>query len=162
MPMRTQMWSLVWSRKQTMAGPTGIRSLNKCAKRIRRKFVYNTFWHDSIPFINQFWTLQLVVNSSGITSKTYSLVCTLHWLNYYIFWSLINVHRSVVGTFLCGPAVLATVLSKKCVKYTDVDPRKTKFYFNKENFWAKQCLICSSWRKSWIFGLPKCWQHRCF
>ncbi|XP_041694113.2 cytochrome b-245 heavy chain [Coregonus clupeaformis] len=41
---------------------------------------------------------------------------------------------SVVGTFLCGPAVLGTVLSKKCVKYTDVDPRKTKFYFNKENF----------------------------
>ncbi|XP_052374208.1 cytochrome b-245 heavy chain-like [Oncorhynchus keta] len=41
---------------------------------------------------------------------------------------------SVVGTFLCGPVVLATVLSKKCVKYTDVDPRKTKFYVNKENF----------------------------
>uniref|UniRef100_A0A4W5PTX4 NADPH oxidase 1 n=1 Tax=Hucho hucho TaxID=62062 RepID=A0A4W5PTX4_9TELE len=41
---------------------------------------------------------------------------------------------SVVGTFLCGPVVLATVLSKKCVKYTDMDPRKTKFYFNKENF----------------------------
>ncbi|XP_068439608.1 NADPH oxidase 1 [Clinocottus analis] len=41
---------------------------------------------------------------------------------------------SVVGTFLCGPAVLATVLSKKCAKYSDVDPRKTKFYFNKENF----------------------------
>ncbi|KAL0974117.1 hypothetical protein UPYG_G00215870 [Umbra pygmaea] len=41
---------------------------------------------------------------------------------------------SVVGTFLCGPAVLATVLAKKCVKYTDVDPRKTKFYFNQENF----------------------------
>ncbi|XP_060935687.1 NADPH oxidase 1 isoform X1 [Limanda limanda] len=41
---------------------------------------------------------------------------------------------SVVGTFLCGPAVLATVLDKKCAKYSDVDPRKTKFYFNKENF----------------------------
>ncbi|XP_054453069.1 NADPH oxidase 1 [Anoplopoma fimbria] len=41
---------------------------------------------------------------------------------------------SVVGTFLCGPAALATVLEKKCVKYSDVDPRKTKFYFNKENF----------------------------
>ncbi|XP_074505534.1 NADPH oxidase 1 [Sebastes fasciatus] len=41
---------------------------------------------------------------------------------------------SVVGTFLCGPAVLATVLGKKCAKYSDVDPRKTKFYFNKENF----------------------------
>ncbi|XP_056294934.1 NADPH oxidase 1 [Pseudoliparis swirei] len=41
---------------------------------------------------------------------------------------------SVVGTFLCGPSVLATVLSKKCAKYSDVDPRKTKFYFNKENF----------------------------
>ncbi|XP_031718520.1 NADPH oxidase 1 [Anarrhichthys ocellatus] len=41
---------------------------------------------------------------------------------------------SVVGTFLCGPAVLAKVLSKKCAKYSDVDPRKTKFYFNKENF----------------------------
>ncbi|KAL6480118.1 hypothetical protein MHYP_G00111510 [Metynnis hypsauchen] len=41
---------------------------------------------------------------------------------------------SVVGTFLCGPAALAKVLEKKCVKYSDVDPRKTKFYFNKENF----------------------------
>ncbi|KAM3866779.1 NADPH oxidase 1 [Diretmus argenteus] len=41
---------------------------------------------------------------------------------------------AVVGTFLCGPAALATVLEKKCAKYSDVDPRKTKFYFNKENF----------------------------
>uniref|UniRef100_A0A3B3IDP9 NADPH oxidase 1 n=1 Tax=Oryzias latipes TaxID=8090 RepID=A0A3B3IDP9_ORYLA len=41
---------------------------------------------------------------------------------------------SVVGTFLCGPAALAKVLQKKCAKYSDVDPRKTKFYFNKENF----------------------------
>ncbi|XP_076005089.1 NADPH oxidase 1 [Genypterus blacodes] len=41
---------------------------------------------------------------------------------------------SVVGTFLCGPQVLAKVLEKKCAKYSDVDPRKTKFYFNKENF----------------------------
>lgn len=41
---------------------------------------------------------------------------------------------SVVGTFLCGPPALAKDLEKKCVKYSDVDPRKTKFYFNKENF----------------------------
>ncbi|XP_026213620.1 NADPH oxidase 1 [Anabas testudineus] len=41
---------------------------------------------------------------------------------------------SVVGTFLCGPEALANVLEKKCAKYSDVDPRKTKFYFNKENF----------------------------
>ncbi|XP_034545750.1 NADPH oxidase 1 [Notolabrus celidotus] len=41
---------------------------------------------------------------------------------------------SVVGTFLCGPQVLAKVLEKKCAKFSDVDPRKTKFYFNKENF----------------------------
>ncbi|KAG8003912.1 Cytochrome b-245 heavy chain [Nibea albiflora] len=41
---------------------------------------------------------------------------------------------SVVGTFLCGPEALAKVLDKKCAKYSDVDPRKTKFYFNKENF----------------------------
>ncbi|XP_008273846.1 NADPH oxidase 1 [Stegastes partitus] len=41
---------------------------------------------------------------------------------------------SVVGTFLCGPVALAKVLEKKCAKYSDVDPRKTKFYFNKENF----------------------------
>ncbi|XP_061541712.1 NADPH oxidase 1 isoform X2 [Phycodurus eques] len=41
---------------------------------------------------------------------------------------------AVVGTFLCGPVVLAKVLAKKCAKYSDVDPRKTKFYFNKENF----------------------------
>lgn len=44
------------------------------------------------------------------------------------------VLRSVVGTFLCGPEALAEVLLKKCAKYSDVDPRKTKFYFNKENF----------------------------
>uniref|UniRef100_A0A8C6KBZ3 NADPH oxidase 1 n=1 Tax=Nothobranchius furzeri TaxID=105023 RepID=A0A8C6KBZ3_NOTFU len=41
---------------------------------------------------------------------------------------------SVVGMFLCGPAALANVLEKKCGKYSDVDPRRTKFYFNKENF----------------------------
>ncbi|XP_072292785.1 NADPH oxidase 1 [Eucyclogobius newberryi] len=41
---------------------------------------------------------------------------------------------SGVGTFICGPVALATVLEKKCAKYSDVDPRKTKFYFNKENF----------------------------
>uniref|UniRef100_A0A3Q3VXE2 FAD-binding FR-type domain-containing protein n=1 Tax=Mola mola TaxID=94237 RepID=A0A3Q3VXE2_MOLML len=41
---------------------------------------------------------------------------------------------SVVGTFLCGPEALGKVLAKKCAKYSDVDPRKTKFYFNKENF----------------------------
>uniref|UniRef100_A0A6D2WR05 NADPH oxidase 1 n=1 Tax=Takifugu rubripes TaxID=31033 RepID=A0A6D2WR05_TAKRU len=41
---------------------------------------------------------------------------------------------SVVGTFLCGPEALGEVLAKKCGKYSDVDPRKTKFYFNKENF----------------------------
>lgn len=41
---------------------------------------------------------------------------------------------SVVGTFLCGPVALAKVLEKKCAKFSDVDPRKTKFYFNKENF----------------------------
>ncbi|KAM4585773.1 NADPH oxidase 1 [Fundulus diaphanus] len=41
---------------------------------------------------------------------------------------------SVVGTFLCGPEALGKVLEKKCGKYSDVDPRKTKFYFNKENF----------------------------
>ncbi|XP_028314778.1 NADPH oxidase 1 [Gouania willdenowi] len=41
---------------------------------------------------------------------------------------------SVVGTFLCGPEALAKVLAKKCAKFSDVDPRKTKFYFNKENF----------------------------
>lgn len=40
----------------------------------------------------------------------------------------------VVGTFLCGPVALGKVLEKKCAKYSDVDPRKTKFYFNKENF----------------------------
>lgn len=45
--------------------------------------------------------------------------------------------RSIVGTFLCGPEALGKVLEKKCAKYSDVDPRKTRFYFNKENFWAK-------------------------
>ncbi|XP_029020568.1 NADPH oxidase 1 [Betta splendens] len=41
---------------------------------------------------------------------------------------------SQVGTFLCGPEALANVLEKNCAKYSDVDPRKTRFHFNKENF----------------------------
>ncbi|KAJ8281706.1 hypothetical protein COCON_G00042250 [Conger conger] len=41
---------------------------------------------------------------------------------------------SVVGTFLCGPAALAKTLEKHCISYSDVDPRKIQFYFNKENF----------------------------
>ncbi|XP_023647954.1 NADPH oxidase 1 [Paramormyrops kingsleyae] len=41
---------------------------------------------------------------------------------------------STVGTFLCGPENLAKELERKCVEYSDVDPRKTRFYFNKENF----------------------------
>ncbi|XP_033829504.1 NADPH oxidase 1 [Periophthalmus magnuspinnatus] len=41
---------------------------------------------------------------------------------------------SGVGVFLCGPEALAKVLGKNCIKHSDVDPRKTKFYFNKENF----------------------------
>ncbi|KAJ8348740.1 hypothetical protein SKAU_G00273290 [Synaphobranchus kaupii] len=41
---------------------------------------------------------------------------------------------SVVGTFLCGPEAVAKTLEKKCVKFSDADPRKTQFYFNKENF----------------------------
>lgn len=49
---------------------------------------------------------------------------------------IICAYRSVVGTFLCGPAALAKDLEKKCMKYSDVNPRKTRFYFNKENFWA--------------------------
>ncbi|MFT7802180.1 cytochrome b-245 heavy chain-like isoform X1 [Arapaima gigas] len=41
---------------------------------------------------------------------------------------------SGVGVFLCGPEALAKTLERKCVKYSDMDPRKTNFYFNKENF----------------------------
>ncbi|XP_061104708.1 cytochrome b-245 heavy chain-like isoform X2 [Conger conger] len=41
---------------------------------------------------------------------------------------------SVVGTFLCGPEGIAKTLEKKCMKFSDVDPQKTQFYFNKENF----------------------------
>ncbi|KAG5843586.1 hypothetical protein ANANG_G00152470 [Anguilla anguilla] len=41
---------------------------------------------------------------------------------------------SVVGTFLCGPEGIAKTLKKKSMKFSDVDPRKTQFYFNKENF----------------------------
>lgn len=58
------------------------------------------------------------------------------------------IFRAVVGTFLCGPIVLAKVLEKKCAEYSEVDPRKTKFYFNKENFWAgekKKTAAVSFW-----------------
>uniref|UniRef100_A0A674JS01 NADPH oxidase 1 n=1 Tax=Terrapene triunguis TaxID=2587831 RepID=A0A674JS01_9SAUR len=42
--------------------------------------------------------------------------------------------RSVVGVFLCGPQALAKSLQKCCYQYSSLDPRKVKFYFNKENF----------------------------
>ncbi|XP_035180835.1 NADPH oxidase 1 isoform X2 [Oxyura jamaicensis] len=42
--------------------------------------------------------------------------------------------RSVVGVFLCGPGALAKDLQKSCHQHSSLDPRKVKFYFNKENF----------------------------
>ncbi|XP_037978925.1 NADPH oxidase 1 isoform X1 [Motacilla alba alba] len=42
--------------------------------------------------------------------------------------------RSVVGVFLCGPEALARSLQKSCHQHSSLDPRKVKFYFNKENF----------------------------
>ncbi|KYO38164.1 NADPH oxidase 1 isoform X1 [Alligator mississippiensis] len=42
--------------------------------------------------------------------------------------------KSVVGVFLCGPEALAKSLQKCCHQYSRLDPRKVKFYFNKENF----------------------------
>ncbi|XP_052529190.1 NADPH oxidase 1 isoform X5 [Tympanuchus pallidicinctus] len=42
--------------------------------------------------------------------------------------------RSVVGVFLCGPEALAKVLQRSCHQHSSLDPRKVKFYFNKENF----------------------------
>uniref|UniRef100_A0A8C3J6B4 NADPH oxidase 1 n=1 Tax=Calidris pygmaea TaxID=425635 RepID=A0A8C3J6B4_9CHAR len=42
--------------------------------------------------------------------------------------------RSVVGVFLCGPEKLAESLRKSCHQHSSLDPRKVKFYFNKENF----------------------------
>ncbi|XP_074407493.1 NADPH oxidase 1 isoform X1 [Zonotrichia albicollis] len=42
--------------------------------------------------------------------------------------------RSVVGVFLCGPQALAKSLQKSCHQHSSLDPRKVKFYFNKENF----------------------------
>ncbi|XP_027501154.1 NADPH oxidase 1 isoform X2 [Corapipo altera] len=42
--------------------------------------------------------------------------------------------RSVVGVFLCGPGALAKSLQKSCHQHSSLDPRKVKFYFNKENF----------------------------
>ncbi|XP_065585545.1 NADPH oxidase 1 isoform X1 [Cyrtonyx montezumae] len=42
--------------------------------------------------------------------------------------------RSVVGVFLCGPEALAKDLQRSCHQHSSLDPRKVKFYFNKENF----------------------------
>ncbi|NWZ19645.1 NOX1 oxidase, partial [Asarcornis scutulata] len=42
--------------------------------------------------------------------------------------------RSVVGVFLCGPGALAKDLQRSCHQHSSLDPRKVKFYFNKENF----------------------------
>lgn len=87
--------------------------------------------------------LRIVLQYMYSVTFHHCLLCTFHIRNFNL-WHLTlhlvsaNVFRSVVGTFLCGPAALATVLEKKCAKYSDVDPRKTKFYFNKENFWAKK------------------------
>nr|XP_032628022.1 NADPH oxidase 1 [Chelonoidis abingdonii] len=55
------------------------------------------------------------------------------WSN--MFSAVATAHpRSVVGVFLCGPQALAKSLQKCCHQYSSLDPRKVKFYFNKENF----------------------------
>lgn len=105
--IKTLMLSRVWSRRLTMEDQTGIKSLSKFDKKTPRKSISWTYEH-----IACFW------------HKTFNL------------FFFICAYRTVVGTFLCGPATLARDLERKCVKYSDVDPRKTRFYFNKENFWA--------------------------
>uniref|UniRef100_A0A4X2KZG0 NADPH oxidase 1 n=1 Tax=Vombatus ursinus TaxID=29139 RepID=A0A4X2KZG0_VOMUR len=51
------------------------------------------------------------------------------------FSALAAAHpRSVVGVFLCGPQTLAKSLRRCCNHYSSLDPRKVRFYFNKENF----------------------------
>uniref|UniRef100_A0A8C9VEE2 NADPH oxidase 1 n=1 Tax=Scleropages formosus TaxID=113540 RepID=A0A8C9VEE2_SCLFO len=68
---------------------------------------------------------------TGLKQKTY--YGRPHWDNE--FTEIRNNHpTSVVGTFLCGPEALAKTLEKKCAKFSVVDPRGIKFYFNKENF----------------------------
>ncbi|RMC22018.1 hypothetical protein DUI87_02889 [Hirundo rustica rustica] len=42
--------------------------------------------------------------------------------------------RSVVGVFFYGPEALAKSLQKSCHQHSSLDPRKVKFYFNKEIF----------------------------
>ncbi|MBN3281191.1 CY24B protein, partial [Polyodon spathula] len=51
------------------------------------------------------------------------------------FEDIRNAHpTSTVGVFLCGPQALGKTLESCCARYSDVDPRKVRFYFNKENF----------------------------
>ncbi|MGH0160271.1 UNVERIFIED_CONTAM: hypothetical protein FKN15_053107 [Acipenser sinensis] len=51
------------------------------------------------------------------------------------FEDIRNAHpTSTVGVFLCGPQALGKTLESCCARYSDVDPRKARFYFNKENF----------------------------
>ncbi|KAK1167464.1 cytochrome b-245 heavy chain-like [Acipenser oxyrinchus oxyrinchus] len=51
------------------------------------------------------------------------------------FEDIRNAHpMSTVGVFLCGPQALGKTLESCCARYSDVDPRKARFYFNKENF----------------------------
>lgn len=51
------------------------------------------------------------------------------------FSNVADAHpRSTVGVFLCGPQALGKSLQQCCHQYSNMDPRKVQFYFNKENF----------------------------
>uniref|UniRef100_A0A8C3R9T3 NADPH oxidase 1 n=1 Tax=Cyanoderma ruficeps TaxID=181631 RepID=A0A8C3R9T3_9PASS len=51
-----------------------------------------------------------------------------------LMWNMEFAAVSVVSVFLCGPEALAKSLQKSCHQHSSLDPRKVKFYFNKENF----------------------------
>ncbi|XP_019376902.1 PREDICTED: NADPH oxidase 1 isoform X3 [Gavialis gangeticus] len=93
--------------------------------------LFLTGWNNSIAghAVLNFDTVTDVV--TGLKQKTF--FGRPMWSNE--FSAVATAHpKSVVGVFLCGPEALAKSLQKCCHQYSTLDPRKVKFYFNKENF----------------------------
>uniref|UniRef100_A0A8B9FR53 FAD-binding FR-type domain-containing protein n=1 Tax=Amazona collaria TaxID=241587 RepID=A0A8B9FR53_9PSIT len=88
--------------------------------------LFLTGWDTSIH-----WMLLHVDTVTGLRHKT--IFGRPMWNSE--FTAVAAAHpRSVVGVFLCGPGPLAKSLQKSCHQHSSLDPRKVKFYFNKENF----------------------------
>ena len=115
---------LVWSRKQTSGVRTGMRFSSKPPKSIKGTLLFN------LTFI-QYQIVIFISFSFVYFEKSIILDPRNSLLSFVYVFCIFTIHRSDVGVFFCGPAVLSHTLHEMSNKHSN---DSTKFYYNKENF----------------------------